>query len=264
VSIPEPSASEPSADAAPTPEPSAAARQRWRLVLACGPDASGRSGRDQTDSWEAALESSGLPAFRPAGRAHARVAFGPPLPLGIAAEAELADILLTELEPAWRVREGLAACLPDGWRLVDLYDMWLGAPALAGQVAAADYRIDLGVADADAIGAAAAALLKAERLPRERPKGGTIVRYDLRPLLADIRVVDDGPPVVVVARTRFLPDLGTGRPAEVVAALEDVIGAPLVIGPIVRERLLLAEDLERERQERGPVPGLPHSPERAD
>ena len=52
----------------------------------------------------------------------------------MAAERELADILLTELLPRGEVREGIGAGLPDGWRLVDLYDVWLGAPALAGQV----------------------------------------------------------------------------------------------------------------------------------
>jgi len=196
--------------------------------------------------WEAALQSSGLPSFRPPGRARARVAFGAPLPTGIAAERELADILLARLEPGWRVREALAGHLPDGWRLVDLYDIWLGAPALAGQVVAADYRIELGDADPEAIGAAAASLLTAERLPRERHKGGDAVRYDLRPLLADVRVAAVGPPVRILARTRFLPDLGTGRPAEVVAALGDALGGPLVAGPIVRERLVVSGDLERD------------------
>ena len=44
------------------------------------------------------------------------------------------------------------------------------------------------------------------------------------------------------ARTRFHPVLGTGRPEEVVAALGDAVGAPLVVTSIVRERLILAEE----------------------
>jgi hypothetical protein len=228
-----------------TADPSTAARQRWRLVLACGCDASGRSGRDQTEMWEAALASSGLPLFCPSGRARARVAFGAPLPTGIAGERELADILLARFEPAWRVREALAGHLPDGWRLVDLYDIWLGAPALAGQVVAADYRIDLGDVDAGVIIAAVDALLAAERLPRERLKGGSTVRYDLRPLLAMAWVADPGPPLLLGIRTRFHPELGTGRPADVLAALGDTAGMILDDGSIVRERLILAEDLER-------------------
>lgn len=239
---------EPGQRPAGAPEP-AVARQRWRLALACEPEALGRSGRDQNEAWEAALESSGLPSFRPVGRARARVAFGAPLPTGIGAERELADIVLTSFEPAWRVREALTDRLPNGWRLVDLYDIWLGAPALAGQVVAAEYRIDVGAADVRAVGAAAAFLLAAERLPRERLKGGTTVRYDLRPLLADVQVAHAGPPLILRVRTRSLPDLGTGRPGEVVAALGDISGSVLVTGSVVRERLILAGDLEPSRRD---------------
>ena len=44
-------------------------------------------------------------------------------------------------------------------------------------------------------------------------------------------------------RTRFDPVLGTGRPEEVVAAVAEAAGADLVIGAVVRERLILADDL---------------------
>ena len=233
--------SAPASDAAI--EAPAIPRQRWRLVLARDARAPGLAGRELIDAWEAALESSGLPGYHPVGRTRARVAFGAPLPVGIALEHELADIVLTESLPRWQVREALADRLPEGWRLLDIHDVWLGAPALAGQVAAADYRIDVGVADARAVAAAAEALLAAGRLPRERVKGDSVVRYDLRPLLVDVAVIDPGPPLVVRARTRFDPVLGTGRPEEVVAALGDLAGLPLTMGQVVRERLILAEEL---------------------
>jgi len=158
-------------------------------------------------------------------------------------ERELADIVLTEFVPTWRVREGLAEHLPAGWRLVDVHDVWLGSPALAGQVVAADYRIEAASSDADALAAAATGLLAATELPRERLKGGSTVRYDLRPLLADVGVVSVGPPVVLRVRTRFDPVLGTGRPDEVVAALGDAVGSPLVIASLVRERVILGDEV---------------------
>lgn len=83
----------------------------------------------------------------------------------------------------------------------------------------------------------------AERLPRERVKGGATVRYDLRPLLLDVSVGDPGPPLLVRARTRFHPVLGTGRPEEVVAALGDQAHVSLVTRSVVRERLILADEL---------------------
>jgi radical SAM-linked protein len=223
-------------------EATAAPRQRWRLVLARAPDTSGITGRALVEAWEIALERSGLPVHRPAGRVRGRVAFGAPLQAGIAAERELADILLTDVIPVWRARECLTACVPDGWRLVDLYDVWLGGPPLAGQVAAADYRIELDDGESTVVAAAASSLLAARELPRERQKGTNVVKYDLRPLLAGL-AVGKGSPTVLRVRTRFDPLLGTGRPDEVVAALEEQAGTRLVVHSIVRERLLLADEL---------------------
>ena len=219
-------------------------RQRWRLVLARSAEAPELGSREAVDAWETALEASGLPLFRAPGRARPRIAFGAPIPARLELERELADIVLTEFVPTWRVREGLAEHLPAGWRLVDVHDVWLGSPALAGQVVAADYRIEVAGADADALAAAAAGLLDATELPRERLKGGSTVRYDLRPLLADVGVVSVGPPVVLRVRTRFDPVLGTGRPDEVVAALGDAVGSPLVIASLVRERVILSDEVD--------------------
>ncbi len=230
-------------DSAVVPQ-SAPARQRWRLVLARDAASAGLGGRELTDAFEQAVEATGLPLFRPVGRDRGRVAFGAPLPLGIAAERELADILLTELMPAATVRERIQNGLPERWRLVEAYDVWLGAPALAGQVAAADYRVTLRTADAATLTEACSAVVAAGSLPRQRAKGGTLVDYDLRPLLVDVRVIDPGPPVQLRARTRFDPVRGTGRPEEVVAALGDRLGGPLEVVSLVRERLILADELE--------------------
>jgi hypothetical protein len=224
-------------------EPPAAARQRWRLVLARSVAAPGVGSRDLIDLWESALAASTLPLYRPPGRPRARIAFGAPIPPALEVERELADIVLTEFVPIWRVREGLSDRLPEGWRIVDLYDVWLAGPPLAGRVVAADYRIVVSGADVEILRDAAAGLLRAGRLERERPKGDSTVRYDLRPLLADVSVAGSGSPGTTVrARTRFDPVLGTGRPEEVVAALGDAIGAPLTVTSLVRERLVLADD----------------------
>jgi hypothetical protein len=202
------------------------------------------AGRALSEAWDKALEATGLPVYRPAGKMRAHVAFGAPVPASIALEHELADIVLTELVPRWRVRETLTPVVPEGWQILDLHDVWLGEPPLAGQVAAADYRIELEGADAETITAAAAAILGAASLVRERTKGAETVRYDLRPLLIDVAVGSDGPPPVVRARTRFHATLGTGRPEEVVAALGDAAGRNLDIGAIVRERLILVAEMD--------------------
>ena len=158
----------------------------------------------------------------------------------MAGERELAEILLSEPLPVWRVREALTRCLPPGWSLVDLHDVWLGAPALAGQVVGAVYRVSLdGPPEPEGIASAAARLLEARELVRTRLRGGETVAYDLRPLLADIAVIEADPSVVLRVRTRIHPEKGSGRPEEVVAALADRLGRPVDITSMVRERLIL-------------------------
>jgi radical SAM-linked protein len=232
----------------PAPEERRESRQRWRLVLARDPVAPSHTQREVAAAWETAIRGSGLPlAWSEGATPRPKISFGAPLPVGMAAERELIDLVITERWPAWRVREAIQPAIPDGWRMTDLEDVWLGGPPLAGRVAAADYRITLGDdggVGADALRVAATDLLAARHLSRERAKGGGTVAYDLRPLLIDVRVADDGPPIVLVTRTRIHPELGSGRPEEVVAALGASLGVELRVGDVVRERLLLADELD--------------------
>ncbi len=203
-----------------------------------------QAGRELTEALERAIEATRLPLHRPAGRSRARIAMAAPLPVGMDGERELFEIVLTESLPIWRVREALIERLPVGWRLVELQDVWLGTPALAGRINGAVYRLIIAAAtDPHAVSTAAAELLLERRLPRTRLKGGAPVAYDLRPLLADVGVVDPGPPVVLRVHTRIQPELGTGRPEEVLAALAERLGVSLGIASITRERLILAGDV---------------------
>jgi radical SAM-linked protein len=213
--------------------------------VARGPGGPPVAQRDVVDAWTIAFESAGIPVARTEGdRPRPRISFGAPLPVGMAAEGELIDIVLVERWPAWRVREALGPRLPNGWRLVELTDVWLAGPPLAGRVAAADYRIELaGRPEVASLSRAAQDILAADRLPRDRLKGKGAVAYDLRPLLMDVGV-RPGPPVVVTTRTRLHPELGTGRPEEVLAALADRLDTALEATAIVRERLLLVDDLD--------------------
>ena len=83
-------------------------------------------------------------------------------------------------------------------------------------------------------------------LSRERQKGGSTVRYDLRPLAGRRRRRGPGPPVVLRARTRFDPVLGTGgrRRSSPRSATRR---RPARVASIVRERLILAEEQDPAR-----------------
>jgi hypothetical protein len=230
--------------------------QRWRLVLSRDAIPAEAAGREQQASWEAAFVRCGLPvAGLDAAKPKPRFAPAAPLAAAIPGEAELLDVWLSDRVPAWRAREAITSALPAGWRLVDLYDVWLGEAALPGRVAASVYRAALadGPVTPSALRVAAAALLAETALPRERRKGETVVAYDLRPFLDGIAIVD-GPDgrVTVTMTLRHDPEKGVGRPEELLAALGERVGSTLVPATLVRERLVLGE----------PAPPPPPAPRR--
>ena len=225
-------------------------RQRWRLVVHRGADAPPLPQRDLLEAWETGLRASGLPIATSGGRL--RLAFGAPLAVGMPAERELVDLIVTQRLPRATVRDLLAEALPSGHTLVDLFDVWLGAPALQGLVRTAVYRAELSSPVGASLGAelpgavrlaeACAGLIAAGELPRSRVKGGGTVRYDLRPLLDLVRVRESGPPPILEIRTRFDPERGTGRPDEVLDALWQEMELPTAAVPgvaLTRERLIL-------------------------
>jgi len=230
-------------------------RQRWRLVLRRSPDAARLAQRETIDAFEATLAASRLPLVT-SGKARSRIMFGAPLPAGMAAERELADLVLADRVPVADVRDRLAALLPAGWSLVEAFDVWLGEPSLVSQVVAAEYRVTVEGVDPGRLAGAAATLLRAASLPRRREKGGGSVAYDLRPLVDDVSVVPGSGPadpapgeaagepvgVTIRIRTRMDPERGTGRPEEVIAALGEELDRELAVRSIVRERLILSGD----------------------
>jgi radical SAM-linked protein len=233
-----------SAPPAPAP-PAAEPRQRWRLTFRRDPVPAELVGRAAIEAWQAALAESGLALAQLDGAGRPRVAFGAPLSAATEGEAELAEIFLAERVPAWRLREALEDRLPAGHTLIAAENVWLGAPPLPGRVVAADWRVELdpGAVDPEALRAAAARILASSSVPRTRSKAGADKLYDLRPLLDDVRVAGEaraGDSLTVHIRTRFHPELGSGRPEEVVAALADAAGCDLAIRRTVRERLILA------------------------
>jgi len=224
-------------------------RQRWRVRFRRLPDAPALPQREQQAAWEEALAACGLPLAGldlPVPRP--RIVMGAPLTVGMPAEGELVDLLLVERLPVDVVRGRLAAALPVGHELVDLHDVWLGEPSLAGRVVAADYRVELAAADRGPdpgrLALASETLLAAPTLPRTRDKGGRAVSYDLRPLVAAIDVLAEVPDRAtgLRIRTRFDPERGVGRPEEVLMALSERLAEPIEARSIVRERLILVGD----------------------
>ena len=211
-------------------------RQRWRLIFARGEEARYLSHLDAVRLWERAFRRGEIPVATTEGFSpRPRLIFAAPLQLGMLAEHELADLFLSERLTAPNLRLRLAAGMPRGYAVVDLHDVWIGDPALAPQLAAADCRMTILNVEQDRLEAAADRLLAAERLPRERRKEARAIPYDLRPLLLELRVRSADPEALppeadparaagLWMRLRHSQDRGSGRVEEVVAALAGELG----------------------------------------
>jgi radical SAM-linked protein len=211
-------------------------RQRWRLVFARGEEARYLAHLDAVRLWERAFRRGEIPVATSEGFSpRPKLIFAAPLQLGMLAEHELADLYLAERLPAPDLRARLASGMPRGYSIVDLHDVWIGEPALAPRLAAADYRMTLLNVEQARLEQAADLLIAAENLPRERRKGAKSIPYDLRSLVLGLRVGPADPaalppdaPVSSSAglwmRLRHTQDRGSGRAEEVVAALAHLMG----------------------------------------
>jgi radical SAM-linked protein len=217
-------------------------RQRWRLVFARGEEARYLAHLDAVRLWERAFRRGEIPVATSEGFSpRPKLIFAAPLQLGMLAEHELADLYLAERLTAPDLRARLEAGMPRGYRVVDLHDVWIGEPALAPQLAAADYRMTLLNVEQSRVEQAANRLMAAEKLPRERRKEARTIPYDLRPLVLGLRVEPPDPaavpPDATIAnsarlwmRLRHTQDRGSGRAEEVVAALADLMGISARVG----------------------------------
>ena len=261
----------PDDDRRPPTEP----RQRWRIVFRRGEEARFLAHLDAMKLWERAFRRAGIPVAQTEGFSpRPRIVFAAPLPLGLLAEREIVDLVLCERLTRHDLRVRLEHDLPNGFGLVDLYDVWVNAPSVASQLESATYRVRVAGAPSGEIARGIAELLGADRLDRRRAKEKKIVEYDLRPLVLDLGIDetdeatvdggdgttvdgDGGPiPVTVRMRLRHAQEEGTGRPEEVVAALGELLGRELGAERTVRERLELAGD---DRPERSRASGRPPS-----
>ena len=219
-------------------------KQRWRLVFAREEAAQFMSHLDTAHAWERALRRGKVPVATSEGfTPRPRLIFAAPLPLGMLAEHDLADLYLAERLSRPKLRALLEESLPPGYRVRDLYDVWVNAPAVATQLVAADYRLTLLGVDPAGLEAAVRRLLAADELPREKRRERKVTSYDLRPLILDLQI---RPPdeasaaaaareAVVAAglwlRLRHTQDQGSGRTEEVVAALADQLGMAVAPAP---------------------------------
>ena len=235
--------------------------QRWRIAFRRTDPALDLGPPEIARAWEIAVVEAGIPVvMSAAARPRPRLTFAAGLPPGRIAEHDLLDVILDGRWSLPRLRAALSAALPPGLEVLDLYDVWLGAPSISAALIASTHRAAVGGATRDELAAAVSALLESRTLERTRAKGAERqTNYDLRPLILALGVgsaaplgvssaaplgVSSAAPLgvssaasIVRVLLRTSSDGPSGRPDEVILALGEVIGRDLELVELVRERL---------------------------
>lgn len=164
---------------------------------------------DLMRAWARLLRRADLPvAYTQGYNPQARLNLAAALPLGFTSECEVIDIWLKEslLPEEFLVRA--AAAVPPGLTVHAAREVGLKAKSLQSQLLATAYRVTL--TPSPDVACRVEALLAVSSLPRER-RGK---EYDLRPLIEDVWLEEEGIGMRLVARPG-----ATGRPDEVLLAL---------------------------------------------
>ena len=188
---------------------------------------------DLSKTWERVLRRAVIPLEYSQGfNPRPRMQFAAALPVGATSESEYLDIWLTErldgsLQDDWRPR--LQACCPSGLTIHALDEVPVKQAALPTLVTASEYTFTLldDPVEPGALRARVEALLAQPEIQRTRNKK----TYDLRPLIVDLALDDDG---TLVARL-VTGDQGNGRADE----LLDALGLDLAQARIHRRRMIL-------------------------
>ena len=121
-----------------------------------------------------------------------RLAFGPPLPSGMASVAEYAELELKRPIELGRLAEGLKAAMPDGLPIVTVKEVPIARPALAPRMEKFVYRVDCFDEAARAACRAEALYSAGQPLEVEVVKKKKTRIVDVRPAILALDVLDDG------------------------------------------------------------------------
>lgn len=193
--------------------------QRLRVEYARGRELQYVGHLDMLRFWERTLRRAHAPvAYSEGFTPHPQINLGAPLAVGQTGRAELIDIFLAEVWTPERFRAALTAQLPLGLTVTQVLAVPLDESSLQSQLRAAEYALQLQPgADLGAIAQRIGAFLAAETFPWEHVREKETRRYDLRPLVLELRLDASAAPAVF-ARLRA-EEGATARPDQVAAAL---------------------------------------------
>ena len=196
--------------------------QRLRIRYRVAAPASSLSQRELMRAWQDAAVAAGMPlAYSQGKRPTAQISVAAPLPLAVTSDCELADLFLTDrMEPPDALAR-LSGVLPEGLEVIAAWEVGPTAPSLQSQLRWAEYEVEVPAEGLDPhdVQEAVDRLLAAGTIPWEQQRETKVRRYDLRPLILDLRVTGErNGGLVLCMRLRAEQEM-TGRADQVVAAL---------------------------------------------
>jgi radical SAM-linked protein len=172
-------------------------------------------------AWERVMRRAEVPiAYSFGFNPRPKLTFAAALAVGQSGRSEIMDVELNErLDPEELLRR-LADQLPPGFAVRSAVEVPVRAPALQAEMQSTVSRVALGPElTEEVVRGGLAALLAAERLPREREVKKHLREYDLRPLIRDLWYVRRAGDCHVVGMTLVNDNTHAGRPDEVLKQL---------------------------------------------
>jgi radical SAM-linked protein len=168
--------------------------------------------------WERAMRRADLPITYSQGfHPQPKISLAAALPLGFSSRGEVLDVRLNEELPVEEITSRLRESLPPDIAIVNVTSVDEREPALQTQVLSAAYDVHLTEAiDGSELTRRVEEIMMSESILRER-RGKP---YDLRPLIEMMSVISDADGKVWLKMTLAAREGATGRPEEVLSALE--------------------------------------------
>jgi len=212
--------------------------QRLRVTFARGEEVKYITHLDLMRFWERALRRAAIPlAYSQGFSPSPRLALAVPLPVGVTSSGELMDVYLAQRITPQHFIKAVSRQVTPGIAVLEVREVGLGLPSLQSQVRWSEYQVDaLTDRSVDDVRRAVADFLASPSIPWQHQREREVRRYDLRPLVQDVRVeaLEDG--LCTLGMRLRTDSQASGRAEQVVAALG--LPAPTRIH---RRRLILEE-----------------------
>lgn len=168
--------------------------------------------------WERALRRASLPLSYSQGfHPQPKISLAAALPLGFSSRSEVLDVRLNEDVATEDISARLTDNLPPDIKVLDVQEVDERLPAMQTLVLSAAYDVHLTEpVDGSELKRRVEALMNSASLIRER-RGKT---YDLRPLIEMLSIITQADGKAWLKMTLAAREGATGRPEEVLAALE--------------------------------------------